>query len=146
MLFVIYQTCIRPVQLEKLSLSSLDGKNVNLDSLLDNKHTVFNFWATWCKPCIEEMPMLDSVNQQLDRAKWQIILVSDESAEMIAAFKDKRILTMPFYKLDQKIGEIGISGLPKTVIVDEQKKVLYTKTGGLTMGSGKLLELLRSYE
>ena len=144
--YIIYQSFFQPVRLQKLSLSALDGRQIVLDSVLNDKLTVLNFWATWCKPCIQEMPMLDSVYQKMDKDKWQILLISDEPVEKIEAFRSRKTFQLPFVKLDQKIGEIGISALPKTLIVDQKMKVLYTKTGGLTMGAEGFLEMLKKYE
>ncbi|HLF62326.1 MAG TPA: TlpA disulfide reductase family protein [Saprospiraceae bacterium] len=136
----------RPVRLQQLMLTTLTGESVALDSLLSGRYTILNFWATWCKPCIEEMPMLDSVYQALDKDKWQLFLISDEPLEKINAFKAKVPYTMPFVKLDASNSDIGISALPKTLVIDENLKVLYSKTGGLTMGAGEFLVMVEGYE
>lgn len=144
-LYIIYIT-MRPVRLESLSLATLSGQALNVDSLIADNHTILNFWATWCKPCIEEMPMLDSVYQSLDKDKWQLFLISDESVEKIDAFKAKASYTMPFLKLAGKNSDIGISALPKTLVIDEDTKVLWSKTGGLTSTAGEMREWLLGLE
>lgn len=140
--FVIYSTWLKPVKLEHLKLETLNGDNVNLDSLFAGKHTVLNFWATWCKPCIEEMPMLDSVYSAMDKSKWQILLISDEPIEKINAFKARNSYSMSFYKLSGKNADIGIAALPKTIVIDEEMKVLWSKTGGLTSTAEEMREML----
>jgi len=145
LLVATYQV-LRPVRLEKLSLSDLSGVSVNLDSLFQDKHTILNFWATWCKPCIAEMPMLDSVHQLLDKDKWQLLLISDEPVERIAEFMSKRPFTLPVLRSTQGLASMGVAALPKTLIVDEEMQVLYKKTGELTMRAEEMLEIVRKVE
>jgi thiol-disulfide isomerase/thioredoxin len=137
---------MRPVRLESLSLTTVSGQALNIDSLFADKHTILNFWATWCKPCITEMPMLDSLSQSLDKDKWQLFLISDESVEKINAFKAKTSYSMPFLKLAGKNSDLGISALPKTLVIDETMKVLWSKTGGLTSTTGEMREKLLGLE
>ncbi len=143
--WITYQT-LRPVKLQKLAFTTLTGETIDLDTLLADKHTILNFWATWCKPCIEEMPMLDSVYQSLDKDKWQLFLVSDEPIEKINVFKAKVSYTIPFLKLAGRMSDIGISALPKTLVIDEDMNVLWSKTGGLTMGALEFREMLNGYK
>ncbi len=140
--YVIYTSWLKPVKLEHLKLETLSGEDVSLDSLLADKHTVLNFWATWCKPCIEEMPMLDSVYSAMDKSKWQILLISDEPIEKINAFKARNSYNMPFYKLSGKNADIGIAALPKTFVIDENMEMLWSKTGGLTSTAVEMRERL----
>lgn len=140
--YVIYTSFFKPVKLEQVKLVSLSGTPVVIDSLFADKQTVRNFWATWCKPCIEEMPMLDSVYNSLDKSKWQIILISDEPIEKINAFKARNSYSMPFYKLSGKSADIGIAAPPKTVVITEEMNVLWSKTGGLTSTAGEMREKL----
>lgn len=92
------------------------------------------------------MPILDSVYQSMDKEKWQILLISDEPVEKIRGFQSRQSLTMPFLKLEGKLSDIGISALPKTLVIDEHKKVLDSKTGGLTMGAEEMKEMLREFD
>lgn len=144
-LYVIYLNWLKPVKLEHLTLETLDGKMIHTDSLFNNHMTIINFWATWCKPCIAEMPMLDSVFNSLDHSRWQMIVVSDEAPESINAFRNKREFSLPFMRSVSPLSELGVVSLPKTVIVDENRKVLYTKTGALTQSAKDFLALLVRY-
>lgn len=76
---------------EALSLTSLihTKSGLNLDkSLITDSVIVINLWATWCGPCIREMPSLDSLNIRLG-GKAHFIIVSNEPVETINAFRQK---------------------------------------------------------
>lgn len=140
--YVIYSSWLKPVKLAQLKLETLDGNPIVLDSLLAGKRTILNFWATWCKPCIEEMPMLDSLSQNLDHEHWQVLLISDEPVDKIDAFKARKSYSMRFFKLSGKNADLGITALPKTLVIDEKLKVLWSKTGGLTSTATEMRERL----
>jgi thiol-disulfide isomerase/thioredoxin len=69
------------------------------------KPTIFNFWATFCKPCIEEIPYFQQLVKKYDSAGVQLILVSLDAKELypqkISAFAKKRGFTAPMAFLDE---------------------------------------------
>lgn len=68
-----------------LSLSELHGRVVLL-----------NFWATWCKPCEDEMPAMERLYRQLGGADFELVAVSvDDDPEAVAAFVDRLALSFP---------------------------------------------------
>jgi thiol-disulfide isomerase/thioredoxin len=144
-LWLIYLS-IRPVHLEKLTITDLEGNSILPDQLVRGKMTVLNFWATWCKPCIAEMPILDSAYQKLDTSRWQILLISDEPAEKIRAFKERTTYRLPFLKSETPMSAIGISALPKTLVVDDSWNIRYQKTGALTMHADDFVRTLEKIE
>ncbi len=137
LLSVIYAVT-RPVRISALSLVTLDGQPVRLDSMLAGKRTVLNFWATWCKPCIAELPQLDSLSQMLDDEAWQIVLVSDEPLTVQRTFRDGHPLHCTYLGLTTEFSRVGIAALPRTIIVDGDREVLYSKTGGFLMSAHTL--------
>ncbi|KZS47880.1 thiol-disulfide oxidoreductase [Paenibacillus glucanolyticus] len=93
---------------------------------------LLNFWASWCGPCVNEMPILNEAYAQ--ESGTQIIAVNiGESREKAEAFASKHHLEMPIV-LDQHNtikGQYGISGLPVTVLIDDQGKMVDRVTGEL---------------
>jgi thiol-disulfide isomerase/thioredoxin len=85
---------------------------------------VVNFWATWCGPCVEEMPELSSLQSEHDPGQVQIIGIGVDSASNIAQFQAKSPVAYPLLvagaggiELSRNFGnEVG--GLPFTVIID----------------------------
>jgi thiol-disulfide isomerase/thioredoxin len=79
----------------------------DMDSIITNvnKPTIFNFWATFCKPCIEELPYFQKLAKKYDSAGLQLILVSLDAKEMypkkIEAFIKRFKITAPVVFLDE---------------------------------------------
>jgi peroxiredoxin len=100
----------------------LDGKNV---SLADHKGKVvlLNIWATWCAPCVAEMPSMEKLYQELKNEGFELLAVSiDESgAEAVTPFMEKHKLSFPVL-LDTR-GDIKslyrVTGVPESFIMDK---------------------------
>jgi len=109
------------------TLPDLKGKMV---SLADYKGQVvlLNIWATWCRPCVEEMPSMEKLHQELKDEKFVIIAVSiDESgADVVRPFMKKHKLSFP--ALIDSAGTINslyqTTGVPESFIIDKQGKIL----------------------
>lgn len=84
---------------------------------------VVNFWATWCPPCVEEMPDLQQVrNAYVDRGV-EVIGIGIDNAARIAEFRDRHRITLPLLvagaggsELNRALGN-GSGGLPYTVLI-----------------------------
>ena len=74
----------RPV--DKIRLKELNEQPVNLEKY-KGKTVFVNFWATWCKPCIEEMPTIEKAQTILTKEDIVFLMASSESAEEIDAFR-----------------------------------------------------------
>lgn len=96
---------------EPLTLSDFKGQGI-----------VLNFWATWCPPCVYEMPALDNLAAQLNDQGVRVIAVSEDRnalAKVPAFFKDKGIEHLDVY-VDPKSAlsrKFGIDGLPTTLLI-----------------------------
>lgn len=109
----------------------LEHRRVDLASYR-GKVVVLNFWATWCAPCITELPRFVAWQQRYGRAGLQIIGVSmdDEEPPVRAAYK-KYGLNYPVVLGDEKLGELygDILGLPVTFVIDRSGKIRYKHQG-----------------
>ncbi|MCP3984157.1 MAG: TlpA family protein disulfide reductase [bacterium] len=77
------------------ALSDLDGRAVELESLR-GRVVLVNFWATWCKPCEDEMPAMERLYQALQSRGFELLAISvDESDEPVLPFRDLHGLTFP---------------------------------------------------
>jgi len=109
------------------------------DSLALHRGSIvlMNFWATWCPPCKEEMPALESLYRS-DRARGLIVLGIDqgESAATAGAFARAHGVTFPvLIDADQEYASSYVSvGLPTTVIVGRDGHVVKGIDGAQTLG------------
>ena len=73
----------------KNSLVDLNQNKVNLTSF-KGKKVVINYWATWCRPCIKEMPELKRAEEILQKYNYTFLLVTDETISKIKSFKNEK--------------------------------------------------------
>lgn len=113
------------------SLSDLAGKEVKLSDFR-GRVVFLNFWATWCKPCKEEMPSMEELYQILKEKDFYMLAVSiDKKESDIKPFKEELKLTLPI--LHDRWGSVDrrykLTGVPETYIID-QKGILAEKIIG----------------
>ena len=96
---------------------------------------VVNFWASWCGPCVAEMPELSAMQAQYSQKGIKFVGIGIDSAENIQGFLHKVNVTYPIYvagfggaDLARAFGN-GAGGLPFTVVIDAKGQVKYTKLG-----------------
>ncbi|TVR30170.1 MAG: TlpA family protein disulfide reductase [Spirochaetaceae bacterium] len=105
-----------------------------------------NFWATWCPPCIEEMPSMQRLSDQLLGEGLTMVAVNvQEGRDDIRPFVDELGLTFEIL-LDRRgqTGQAyGVRGLPTTVLLDRQGYVLGTKLGFAIWDDPQVVQALR---
>ena len=106
-----------------LNLPSTDDPAVDLGRWR-GQPLVVNFWATWCAPCIEEMPELSELQQQYRAKGLQILGIGIDSPENIRKFSAERPVVYPLFiagaggsELSRRFGNTA-GGLPYTVVID----------------------------
>lgn len=100
---------------------------------------VVNFWATWCAPCVDEMPELSALQQEVGGRGIQILGIGIDSPSNITEFGTKYKISYPLYaggmsgtELSRQFGNQA-GGLPFTVLIDRQGQVRKTYIGRLKM-------------
>jgi len=128
------------------SRPDLDHREIRLSSYR-GKVVLLNFWATWCAPCLAEMPRFVEWQQKYGGRGLQMIGVSmdDEEAPVRAAYRKLR-LNYPVVMGDEKLGELygGVFGLPLTFLIDQTGRIRFQHDGtaGLDVIERELRELL----
>jgi len=104
-----------------------------------NKVLVVNFWATWCEPCVKEMPELSAMQTELAAKKISFIGIGIDSPDALAEFAQKYKITYPLFvagmtgtQLSTQLGNKA-GGLPFTVILNKSGEVVQTYRGRLDM-------------
>ncbi|MEA3195238.1 MAG: hypothetical protein QOD26_3571 [Betaproteobacteria bacterium] len=117
----------------ELELNALDGKPQRLADYR-GRVVLVNFWATWCAPCLEEMPSIEKLRRSLDERTFAVLAVNvGEGPRVAGDFAGKMGLGFNFLlDRDMKTSKAwGARVLPATFIVDPQGKVRYSYYGAI---------------
>jgi thiol-disulfide isomerase/thioredoxin len=113
------------------------------------KVLLVNFWATWCAPCIEEMPSLARLNDQLAGPNFQLLTISqDRGGKSVAEPFLRERLGLPnldlFFDPKLKLGrELGLRGLPSTYLIDQQGRLVGGMAGSAEWDSPEAVEMIK---
>ncbi len=134
-----------PKQAPELTLPTLRAGDMDL-AQLRGQVVLVNFWATWCPPCVEEIPSLQRLYRQLHGEGLEILAVDvgDSVAVMEDFLKDKPI---EFPVLMDQDGEAlrrwGVYAFPTTLVLDRQHRIRYAVFGAFDWSSQEVIETLR---
>lgn len=124
-------------QLWSLSLDTPTGEKLAMQSLR-GKPLMINFWATWCPPCVEELPLLDGFYKENARNGWQIVGLALDQPSAVRNFLQKAPVSFPIVMGGLDGSELGrnlgnsVGGLPFTVVLGGAGKILHRKMGKVT--------------
>ncbi len=127
-------------------LPSLAGGEMDLASQR-GKVVVLNFWATWCPPCVAEMPSLERLHRALSPEGLSVVTVStDEDEAELRKFVSQRALSVPV--LMDPGGRVAgneyrTTGYPETFLLDRQGRILRHIVGPAEWDSPEMLAELR---
>lgn len=113
------------------TLKSRDGKNVKLSEYRGSV-VMLNFWASWCGPCRQEMPLLEKMSKRYGKLGFVLLGVNTEGDPTLANnfLKDITVTFPILYDTSKKVSQdYGVSAMPTTVIVDRNGKVRYIHYG-----------------
>ena len=118
-----------------MPLTAVNGSKINLDRY-QGKWLVVNYWATWCPPCIVEMPELQSFHDENVDNNAMVVGINAEhiSQQRLQTFLDDYFITYPnFVSGPTQQSELGlIPGLPTTFLVTPEGKIVARQVGPVT--------------
>lgn len=120
----------------------LEGNQINLDDYRGKK-VLLKFWASWCKPCVEEMPTLEQLKPFLEKENYVLLLVSEQSKEKIIEFKTRTKSQLDFMKYTGAFSELNIYALPTTFIFNEKGKKVKEIRGVSNWNSTEMKNILK---
>ena len=115
-----------------------DGQPLDLSAFRGKGKLVVNFWATWCPPCVAELPMLDRFGRDHADRGWQVLGLAVDQPSSVRRFLASRPVAFPTgmaglqgTELSRSLGNTQGS-LPFTVVFAANGSVLHRKIGQLT--------------
>lgn len=137
-----------PATVPAVTFSTGDGTMISLEDFA-GRVVLLNFWATWCAPCVEEMPTLDRLQAELGGDRFEVVALSSDraGAEAVDPFYDQHDLGNLALYLDPD-GDVGrafgIRGLPTTVLIDSQGREIARKEGAAEWDAPEIKTAIRS--
>ena len=124
-------------ELWQMQFETPDGGKLAVQSL-QGKPLLINFWATWCPPCVEELPLLERFYNQNKAKSMQIVGLAADKPEAVRSFLKKLPLTFPIgitdlsgIALSKLLGNLA-GGLPFSVMLAADGHVMQRKMGKLS--------------
>lgn len=121
----------------QLKFARLDGPDLAMTSLR-GRALLINFWATWCGPCVEELPLLSSFYKEYSAKNWQMLGVAVDQPEPVKRFLNLSPVTFPVVlaggsgiEVSRSLGN-GAGALPFTVVLASDGRVAHRKIGRVT--------------
>ena len=127
------------------TLKSLEGGNLRLEEYR-GQVVLINFWASWCGPCRQEMPLLDRLHHRYEDTGFAVLGVNVEGEAAPAQdIVDKTNVTFPILIDDgQKVSELyNLQAMPSTVVIDRDGVVRYIHLGYKPGDEAKYVEVVK---
>ena len=138
-----------PKTYKEIVFKDLNQKNIDLADY-EGKLLILNFWATWCAPCVEEMPSLDLLqsNSRLNNLKiFPINIGQEDLSKSIDFFKKLKIKNLNIY-FDSTINlakKFSLRGIPTTILFNKEGKEFARIIGSIDFKNQKFIEWLSFY-
>ncbi len=123
-----------PASLWSMVFPTPDGDSLPLQTFA-GKPLLLNFWATWCPPCVEEMPLLDRFYDENKTNGWQVLGIAVDNGAAVKRFLQQTPVRFPIalagmsgVELSRSLGNLG-GGLPFTVVLNSAGLIAQRKMG-----------------
>ncbi len=127
------------------NLKNKNNETVNLEQS-KGKVIFINLWATWCPPCVGEMPEIESLYQKYkDNENVEFYIISNEDISKIENFRKEKSYNFPVYQSLQNTPIIFSSrSIPTTFVISKDKKMVIRKIGASNWGGKKMVNIIES--
>ena len=130
--FTPYPTA-HSLPLSKVTFENAQGKTMTLADF-KGKVVLLNIWATWCPPCVREMPTLDKLQKLLGGKNFQVVPLSVDKGGIYTVksfYDDNFIGSLPIYvdPTTHALETLSILGTPTTILIDKQGKEIARTMG-----------------
>jgi thiol-disulfide isomerase/thioredoxin len=106
------------------NVQDLDGEEINLLEEFGGKAIFLNVWATWCRPCVNEMPGIEKLYQRF-KHRIAFACVSDEKIQTLREFRDRKGYSLPIYhsKAGTQPAEFQAGAIPASFIISRERRI-----------------------
>ncbi|MBT8118698.1 MAG: TlpA family protein disulfide reductase [Gammaproteobacteria bacterium] len=124
----------KAIPAKDFELQDMDEETIRLSDY-KGKVVLLNFWATWCPPCIREMPSMERLHQQVGAEGFKVIAINQmEDADQVFAFTGQLEVDPTFEILFDTTSSVSrdyaVRGLPTTYLIDKEGRIRYRAVGG----------------
>lgn len=127
-------------EIDKIRLVDMNGKAISVTQY-QGKTIFINFWATWCKPCIKEMPSIKEAQNILQKEKIIFLMASDESIEQITEFELINNYNFNYVRIENS-EEMKIQSLPANFIFNAKGNLAFSASGARKWSEKNNLDLI----
>ena len=116
-------------------LLNLEGKEVTVQDVMEGETVVLNFWATWCPPCLREIPTFIKLQSKYREHGISFLGVALDDISEVSAFLEEMKLNYPVLIGDQQVIKMmeglgnSIGALPYTVVLNRERNTIYSHQG-----------------
>ena len=120
------------IVMSEFSLEKINGERISIEEF-KGKKTLINFWATWCRPCRKEMPMLNGVYLSENPSEFSVVGIAIDQPEKVAQFVAELGIDFPMmigqsnaYDIMKELGNEALT-LPYTILINDTGEVIWSK-------------------
>ncbi|MBM4070380.1 MAG: redoxin domain-containing protein [Planctomycetes bacterium] len=126
------------------TVTSLDGKEVDMDQLR-GKVVFINRWATWCPPCVGEMPGIQALHDSVKDSDIAFLIVTTEKAAKVKEFVKKKGWTLPVHIATEGVPPIlNPEFIPVSYVVNRKGEVVFEFPGAMDWDTDQARKFLKS--
>lgn len=143
--FIIIGCSKKPKSETIATFTDLKGNAVELSDF-KGKKILLNFWATWCTPCLEEMPSMEKAQQQLASENYVFLFATTDDLNKINHFNEKHHYPFQYLQYKKSMDKLNIHALPATFIYDTKGKLAKRIDGATKWDSKEMLNQLKAVQ
>lgn len=120
------------IVMSEFSLENINGEMISIEEF-KGKKTLINFWATWCRPCRKEMPMLNGVYLSENPSEFSVVGIAIDKPEKVTQFVAELGIDFPImigqsnaYDIMKELGNEALT-LPYTILINDTGEVIWSK-------------------
>lgn len=130
------------MDISKFRATERGSDSMSIGSIIQGP-TVVNFWATWCAPCIEELPSLVRLSHAVGERRSVITFVTENAEDVSVFLRERQLDELPVYGISRELQSLISNGaLPTTIIVDRDARIRFLKRGAGLWDSPSVISAL----